>query len=94
MKEFEFKEGMDIEELLKEVQNIDGVEVRLKFVENEEDMSDNIITTKYIRTELERVMILIEEQKEYEIAVDKLKELYDLFEEIEWGEYYLECEWD
>lgn len=94
MKEFEFREDMSIEELLNELNSMEGVEAKIEFINETDNIDNKIITTKDIRTEIERIMILIEEQKEYEVAMEKLKELYQLFDDIEWGKYELEIDWD
>lgn len=91
MKDFE---NMSIEDLLKELNSMEGVEARVEFLEGDFDKEPKIITSKDIRLELERIMILIEEQKEYEIAIDKLKELYSLFEDLEWGILTFDLDWD
>lgn len=95
MKELDFDKDMSVEELLEKLNELEGVEAKLELVKLEDiNEEPKIITSKDIRLELERIMILIEEQKEYEVAVDKIKELYSLFEDMEWGEYTFEIEWD
>lgn len=95
MKDLDFDKNMSVKELVEQLNSLDGVEAKLEIVKMEDfDADPKIITSKNIRLELERIMILIEEQKEYDVAIDKLKELYSLFEDMEWGEYTFELEWD
>jgi len=91
MKDFE---NMSIGDLLRELNSMEGVEARIEFLDEEFNAKPRIVTSKDIRLELERIMILIEEQKEYEVAMDKLKGLYSLFEDIEWGVFEFDVDWD
>ena len=83
----------EINELLKLFGEMEGVDVRVDVINSNDDLDSSVITSKDIRVELERIMILIEEQQEYEIAVEKLKELDSLFDDIEWGMYDFEIKW-
>lgn len=88
-------EDKEINELLKLFGEMEGVDIRVDVINSDDDDSDSfVVTSNDIRIELERIMILIEEQQEYEIAVEKLKELDLLFEDIEWGVYDFKVKWE
>lgn len=80
----------DIDKLLEELNELDGVNVKVDEVEVDEPQPDEIcivIKSKAIRVELERILILLEEQNEVELAIEKLYELDKLFQKIELGIY-------
>ena len=79
----------NIEEMINELNKIDGVNVVIdeEDVENENQLTEISIVVKVnaITIELERILILLEEQDEKEVAIQKLKDLVDIFKKIEMG---------
>ena len=79
----------NIEEMINELNKIDGVNVVIDEddVENENQLTEISIVVKVnaITIELERILILLEEQDEKEVAIQKLKDLVDIFKKIEIG---------
>lgn len=79
----------NIEEMINELNKIDGVNVVIDEddVENENQLTEISIVVKVnaITIELERILILLEEQDEKELAIQKLKDLVDIFKKIEMG---------
>ncbi len=76
-----------INEIINELKRIDGINV---VVENE-DLDTQfaevsvVIKVEAIKVELERILILLGEQNEVELAVQKLEDLVDIFNKIEIG---------
>lgn len=79
----------DIDKLVDELNELDGINARVEEVEVN-DYSLNtisiVIKNKAVQLELERAIILLEEQNEVELAVQKLKDLKEIFQKIENGE--------
>lgn len=79
----------NIEEMINELNKIDGVNVVIDEddVESENQLTEISIVVKVnaITIELERILILLEEQDEKELAIQKLNELIDIFKKIESG---------
>ena len=79
----------NIEEMINELNKIDGVNVVIDEddVENENQLTEISIVVKVnaITIELERILILLEEQNEKELAIQKLNDLVDIFKKIEMG---------
>ena len=79
----------NIEEMINELNKIDGVNVVIDEddVEDENQLTEISIVVKVnaITIELERILILLEEQDEKEVAIQKLKDLVDIFKKIEMG---------
>lgn len=79
----------NIDEMINELNKIDGVNV----VVDEDDVEDEnqlteisiVVKVNAITIELERILILLEEQDEKELAIQKLKDLVDIFNKIEMG---------
>ena len=79
----------NVEKLVDELNELEGINARVEEVEVNDYCLDTIsivIKNKAIQLELERAIILLEEQNEIELAVQKLKDLKDLFQKIESGE--------
>lgn len=80
----------NLEELLNELDKLDGVNVVIEEVEGSESCPDElsiVIKCSALRLEVERILILLEVQNEVELAVEKLYELDKLLENIELGVY-------
>ena len=79
----------DIDKLVDELNELDGINARVEEVEVN-DYSLNtisiVIKNKAVQLELGRAIILLEEQNEVELAVQKLKDLKEIFQKIENGE--------
>lgn len=79
----------NIDEMINELNKIDGVNVVIDEddVEDENQLTEISIVVKVnaITIELERILILLEEQDEKELAIQKLKDLVDIFNKIEMG---------
>lgn len=79
----------NIEEMINELNKIDGVNVVIDEddVESENQLTEVSIVVKVnaITIELERILILLEEQDEKELAIQKLNDLLDIFKKIEMG---------
>jgi hypothetical protein len=79
----------NIEEMINELNKIDGVNVVIDEddVESENQLTEISIVVKVnaITIELERILILLEEQDEKGLAIQKLNELIDIFKKIESG---------
>ena len=75
--------------MINELNKIDGVNVVIDEddVESENQLIEVSIVVKVnaITIELERILILLEEQDEKELAIQKLNELIDIFKKIESG---------
>lgn len=80
----------NIKEILDELDKIDGINVTVDEIETSGlGLSEISIVVKVnaILVELERIIILLEEQDERELAIEKLNVLYDIFTKIENGLY-------
>ena len=80
----------NLEELLNELDKLDGVNVVIDEVDGLESCPDElsiVIKCSALRLEVERILILLEVQNEVELAVEKLYELDKLLENIELGVY-------
>lgn len=79
----------NIEEMINELNKIDGVNVVIDEddVESENQLTEVSIVVKVnaIIIELERILILLEEQDEKELAIQKLNDLLGIFKKIEMG---------
>lgn len=80
----------NVEKLVKELNELEGINARVEEVEFKDeyclDTVSIVIKNRAVQLELERAIILLEEQNEIELAVQKLKDLKDLFQKIETGE--------
>ena len=88
MRYFNLKDDTNIEDFLNELNNIEGVNAYLEVEESDTYQPNElhfVVTSKAIKLELERILILLEDQKEYNIAISKIKDLYSLITKIEQG---------
>lgn len=75
----------NIEEMINELNKIDGINVVIDDVEEELTEISIVVKVNAITIELERILILLEEQNEKELAIQKLTDLLDIFKKIEMG---------
>lgn len=85
-------DDVDIRKFVEELGDIDGVNVIVEDDDYEMDMAELRIVIKVsaIKLELDRILILLETQNEVGVAMDKLKDLIELFDKINEGFYDIE----